>query len=182
MNSSNSASSPAPSTAGRWRTARRLLVATAAVATLLAVFYTVENWRGQRAWQNSRRELEAKGEVLDWAAYIPAPVSDAQNFYKAPRMQEWFVKEHFAIGGPQPPDAPFVPALGRGTNLVLAEVQVVPANAPLDSERADAVLRFADPLARDQAARLLGQTLGPCALGARMCVLVARPLEQIKPV
>ena len=57
-----------PSTPGRWRLARRILVSVAAVATLVAVFYTVENWRGKRTWEQSKRKLEAAGEVLDWAA------------------------------------------------------------------------------------------------------------------
>ena len=62
------------------------------LATVVAAFYTVENWRGQREWEHRRRELEAKGEVLDWSAYTPAPVPDQQNFFKALKMKEWFVK------------------------------------------------------------------------------------------
>ena len=60
----NSPGSSVSSNAGRWRTARRLLLVLAAAATLIALFYTVENWRGRRAWDNRRHELEARGEVL----------------------------------------------------------------------------------------------------------------------
>ena len=74
-----------------WRTVRRGLVALACLATLIAAFYTEENWRGKRAWEKCKQELEAQGEVLDWAAYIPQPVPDEQNIFKAPKMQEWFV-------------------------------------------------------------------------------------------
>jgi hypothetical protein len=74
-----------------WRTIRRALVAVACCATLIALFYTEENWRGKRAWENAKRELEAKGTVLDWSAYIPPPVPDGQNIFKAPKMKEWFV-------------------------------------------------------------------------------------------
>jgi hypothetical protein len=80
----------------RWRIMRRILIGLAIFATLIAIFYTEENWRGKRAWENCKRELEANGAVLDWDQYIPPPVPDDQNFFKAPKMQEWFVK----IGNP----------------------------------------------------------------------------------
>ena len=81
----------------RWlfsrRTQRRALVGLAALATLVAVFYLEEDWRGKRAWENCKRELAAKGAVMDWDACIPLPVPDDQNFFKAPKMSEWFVKD-----------------------------------------------------------------------------------------
>ena len=49
------------------------------------MFYAEEDWRGKSAWKNCKRELEAKGAVLDWDKYIPPPVADDQNFFKAPR-------------------------------------------------------------------------------------------------
>jgi hypothetical protein len=76
----------------RWQSLRRLLVAFALLATVTAIFYTVENWRGNRAWENAKRALEAKGEVLDWSTYIPPTVPDEQNLFDAPKMQEWFVR------------------------------------------------------------------------------------------
>jgi hypothetical protein len=178
-----SPTSVSPATPSSWRTARRLLLAVAIVATLVAVFYTVENWRGQRAWENCRRALEAKGVVLDWTAYIPAPVPDEQNFYKAPHMQDWFVREHFSINGPEPTNGPkpFVTAPHKGTNLVLAEVTVVAPNAPLDIKHTGPVLRFADSSAPSQAAELLNKTLGSCAIGARNCAFVGQSVQQFSP-
>lgn len=190
MNTStdSSASSPGPSPNRRWRAARRLLVAVAALGTIAAVFYTVENWRGRRAWENRRRELEAKGEVLDWNAYIPAPVPDDQNFFKAPKMQEWFVKDSMLSLLPQQPGkttnppSPFALAPRQATNLLLAELTLVPRDRSPESLPADAVLRLADPAARERAARLLRQAIGPGVDGARGGVLVARPLNEIKPL
>ncbi|MGH7993112.1 MAG: hypothetical protein ACREDQ_06325 [Limisphaerales bacterium] len=75
-----------------WRIVRRILITLAVLATLTAIFYTEEDWRGKRAWEQCRQQLEAQGVVLDWNAYIPPPVPDAQNIFKAPKMQEWFVK------------------------------------------------------------------------------------------
>jgi hypothetical protein len=185
--SSNSPSPSVPSGPGRWRAARRLLVAAAAVPTLIAVFYTVENWRGQRAWENCRRELEAKGEVLDWTAYIPPPVPDDQNFFKAPKMREWFVKESTSSnhsGALQPPNVPkpFVLASRNDPNLVVAEVGIATPNTPTNSQAADAVLWFEDPAAREHASKLLRDGIGPCAIGAKQCVIVAQPLDQFKPL
>lgn len=159
-------------------------MAAASVATLVAVFYTVENWRGKQAWENRRRELESKGEVVDWMACIPAPVPDDQNFFKAPKMQEWFVKESFATLPSQPTNQPnfFVLPARNDTNLVVAEVKVVASKTSPDSEPANAILRFDDPAAREQAAKLFSEALGPCAIAARGGVLVGQPLEQFKPL
>ena len=67
-----------------WRILRRLLLAAAILATLLAAFYAEEDWRGKRAWENYKREWEAKGEKLDWQAYVPPSVPNDQNFFTAP--------------------------------------------------------------------------------------------------
>ncbi len=67
-----------------WSTLRRALVCLAALITLLAVVWTVENWRGKRAWEKYQREWEAKGEKFDLQAFIPPPVPDDQNFTMTP--------------------------------------------------------------------------------------------------
>lgn len=59
------------------------------LALLLAV--PAENWRGKRAWEQCRSEFAARGESLDWRDYIPPPVPDDQNVFKAPHMSKWFV-------------------------------------------------------------------------------------------
>ena len=71
-----------------WRT----LITTACLILVAAIFYAEENSRGLNAWTKCAGDLTARGESLAWADYIPAPVPDAQNFYKAPRMTEWFVR------------------------------------------------------------------------------------------
>jgi len=75
-----------------WRAARRGLVGLAIFATLIAAFYAEENWRGKRAWEKCKRELEAKGMNFSWDAFIPPPVPDEQNIFKVPKMAEWFVR------------------------------------------------------------------------------------------
>ena len=75
-----------------WRIMRRILIGLAILATLIAFFYTEEDWRGKHAWENCKSELEAQGLVLDWRQFTPPPVPDNQNIFKAPHMQEWFVR------------------------------------------------------------------------------------------
>ncbi|MDB6023975.1 MAG: hypothetical protein JWM68_198 [Verrucomicrobiales bacterium] len=181
MNTTNSSTANSSSTPRRWRIARRLLVTAAAVTTLIAVFYTVENWRGKRAWENSRRELEAKGEVIDWTKCIPAQVPDDQNIFKAPHMQEWFVRPSPTTPQSTTP-SPFALSPRNEVKLMVAEVTIVAPNAAPASQPADATFRFDDPAAREQVATLLRDAIGPCALGSKAYVLLAHPLDQFKPL
>jgi len=71
---------------------RRLLFIFLGLVGLVVLFYAEEDLRGWRAWENCKHTLEAKGAVLDWDKYIPPPVPDDQNFFKAPKMAAWFVK------------------------------------------------------------------------------------------
>lgn len=73
-----------------WRTIRRALIALAVVAALIVALYLVENWRGKRAWEQCKAELEAKGEKLDWQAFVPPPVPDDQNFAMTPLLAPLF--------------------------------------------------------------------------------------------
>jgi hypothetical protein len=67
-----------------WRNLKRSLFALACCATLIALFYAEENWRGKREWENYKREWEAKGEKFDFKDFIPPPVPDAQNVAMTP--------------------------------------------------------------------------------------------------
>ena len=63
---------------------QRRFYALACLATLVALFYAEENWRGKRAWDNYRQEWEAKGERFDFASIVPPPVPAEQNFALTP--------------------------------------------------------------------------------------------------
>ncbi|HEY3760329.1 MAG TPA: hypothetical protein VGN23_01085 [Verrucomicrobiae bacterium] len=75
-----------------WRKLRRILATCAVLATLIALFYTEEDWRGKRDWENYKHALEARGEILDWDALIPPSVPDDQNVFGVPEMQRWFIR------------------------------------------------------------------------------------------
>src|SRR5712691_1971704 len=76
-----------------WRVIRRTLIVLAWTATIIALLYGEENWRGRRAWNKYRHELEARGEQLDLQAFIPKPVPDEQNFAATPFIQSWFSRK-----------------------------------------------------------------------------------------
>jgi hypothetical protein len=61
------------------RNVGRLLFAIICLGTLVTLFYTFEDWRGKRAWRNYKRQLENKGEIVDWKGLVPPPVPDDQN-------------------------------------------------------------------------------------------------------
>src|ERR1051325_2725247 len=65
-------------------TPRRWFFGLACCATLAALFYAEEDWRGTRAWHQYRRKSEADGAQLDLAAFVPQPVPDEQNFAATP--------------------------------------------------------------------------------------------------
>ncbi|MEO5961585.1 MAG: hypothetical protein ABIZ49_01860, partial [Opitutaceae bacterium] len=72
---------------------RRSLVALAVLATLLALFVVVENWRGDRAWRETERDLRARGVALDFTGQATPPVPDALNFFKEPLLESVLYRE-----------------------------------------------------------------------------------------
>ena len=165
-----------------WRTLRRGLLVLAALITLVALFYTEENVRGKRAWEKCKRDLEAQGVVLNWDEYIPPPVPDDQNFFKAPKMREWFVGRGATELSKRLGERP----AWRNTNappLVVAELTLVPPGQTPSLREGDIVLDLNDSAAREQALKRIQDAIGPNAVGkgAYASTFVARPLNQIKP-
>jgi hypothetical protein len=67
-----------------WRNFRRFLFGVACFATLIALFYAEEDWRGKRAWEHFKHGWETKGERFDLTALAPPSVPDDQNFAMTP--------------------------------------------------------------------------------------------------
>jgi hypothetical protein len=90
-----------------WRNLRRLFFVLVCLATLVALFYAVEDWRGYHAWKKFQAEAVKQGERFDLAGIIPPPVPDAENFAMAPIFEgvrnemdaEW-PRAHTGPGGP----------------------------------------------------------------------------------
>jgi hypothetical protein len=154
-----------------WRTVRRALVSLACFATLVGLFYTEEDWRGKRAWEQCRRELQSKGVLLDWSAFIPPPVPDDQNFFKAPGIHEadWVGR------GPTRLSKRFADAISlkdRDTNsTVVAEVTIVPPNSNAD-------LRISDVDAPVKARKLIEDVVGPTTSSPLGYTFGVRSLKQ----
>lgn len=110
------------------------------LALLIVAFYAEENWRGKRAWEKCKADLEAKGETLDWNKFIPPPVPDDQNFFAAPKMQEWFVKSKSGK------ESELVRKLKHEpSSVTIAEVTIVPATETNFLQGADLQLRYVSP-------------------------------------
>ncbi len=121
---------------------RRIFIYLGLVVIVAALFYWEENWRGQAVWEECKRQFAARGLLLDWDVYIPAPVRSSRNFFQAPRMQKWFqgrgtndLSERIRDAWPEP--AP----------VTVCEVTVVPPDtASTDlAAGANVVLRYLSP-------------------------------------
>jgi len=165
---------------GRRRIIRWALVGLAILATLIAIFYTGEDWRGKRAWENCKRELEAKGAVLDWNKFIPTPVPDDQNFFTA--STNIFLRFHKAQTSAQSDAAAQLPWLrlpplgsnsfpvfdtAKSKPLVVAELTVLPpTGAALQSANDSIIIKPNAPAARERVRDLIQTTIGQSINGA----------------
>ena len=77
-----------------WKHWRRTFFALACFATLIALFYAEEDWRGKHDWEKFKREWEAKGERFDWQSIVPPSVPDDQNFAFSPI---WITQEKYTF-------------------------------------------------------------------------------------
>jgi hypothetical protein len=68
----------------------RWLLILGALFALFCIFFAEENWRGRRAWEICRHDLESRGVQLDWQKFIPQPVPDDQNFAMTPFLAPLF--------------------------------------------------------------------------------------------
>jgi hypothetical protein len=84
-----------------------------ALATLIALFYAEEDWRGARAWQAAQAEYAKAGESLDYAKVIPPPIPDHQNLGALPL----FAQEPISKKDPSLHPGALEKALRLGENL-----------------------------------------------------------------
>jgi hypothetical protein len=117
----------------------RIILVVIVLAILISLFYVDENWRGKRDWENCQREVQAEGDSLDWEDYIPPPVPDAQNFFKAQNMQKWFVRNLSDLTNEMVQRFKY----SQTNSIIIAHLIVNPsASALVISENSDLVLRY----------------------------------------
>ena len=166
---------------------RRAVFYTVCLLTLVGAFYAIENWRGQRRWDRVRKELEAKGAHLDWASFIPEKISDEQNIFKAPHMQEWFVKGEDNSGSLSQRLSKKMAELprhkfGNQEWFLVAQLTVATPGSGAGSDGSSAVLKMNDANMRQRLEKVLREAIGPSLEGAQNIPLMARALDEIKPV
>lgn len=78
---------PARKRSLRWRIFRFCVLSFVGLITLFALFHAEENWRGKRAWEQYRKEQEAKGVSFDFNSVVPPPIPDDKNFAMTPLLK-----------------------------------------------------------------------------------------------
>ena len=78
---------PARKRSLRWRIFRFCVLSLVGLITLFALFHAEENWRGKRAWEQYRKEQEAKGVSFEFSSMVPPPVPDEKNFAMTPLLK-----------------------------------------------------------------------------------------------
>jgi hypothetical protein len=149
------------------------------VLVLIGLFYAEEDWRGERAWKNCKRALEAQGVNLDWTNYIPAPVPEEQNVFGVPEMQKWFV-------GRQATELSkklSYPGTGtnRGSRLIVAELTIGLPGASVPGSSNFTGLQWGDPKAGSEAARAMKAALGPVVMDPVGVNFLLRLPEEVRP-
>ena len=168
------------SPAKRWRILRRCLVGLAVLLTLVATFYTEESWRGKRAWEHCKREMEAKGIKMDWADHIPAPVPDDQNVFAVPEMQKLFLGKGATEFSERISDVYEAGQSNRTpTRMVVADFVIGPPEAMPPS--GFTALSYRDPQAMSEVNRMIKEAVGPYFLDPYEHVHTLRRSEEIQP-
>jgi len=95
-----------------WRNFKRFIFGVACLATLIALAYAEEDWRGWHAWNQFKQQWEAKGEKFDWQSSVPPAVPDDQNFALTPLV-------FTSYGQMLTRDGKMIPDNDRDTNFVV---------------------------------------------------------------
>lgn len=69
-----------------FRLLKGLFLVAFALVTLVALLVSVENWRGERAWQSYQAELRTEGERLSFAEIVPPMPPAGENFGSLPLL------------------------------------------------------------------------------------------------
>jgi hypothetical protein len=180
----------------RWacnrRNLGRLLVGSAILATLAAIFYLEEDWRGKRAWEQCKAELEAQGVVMDWDKYLPPSVPDDQNFFMAStnilvRFKKAQTDAEIAMATNNTwlrIDYSTMPVFEttKSKPLLVAEITILPtASAGHDLYTNRLVVKFNEPSAPKQVQDLIKKTVGQSVLGSAGFRFYELQLSNISP-
>jgi hypothetical protein len=153
------------------------LVGLGIFVTLIGLIYTEELWRGKRAWEKCKHELEAQGVDFNWADYIPAPVPEKDNVFGVAEMQKWFPGRH---GGTELSKKLVYPGNGNA-RLTIARLTIGLPGASLPRDSGSAVLQWGSPRTNETVARLIKDALGPMVVSPAAFDIMLRQPKEILP-
>ena len=78
------------------KTLTRLVFTVVLLLTLVMIFYRIEAWRGERAWEAYRKSAEARGVKLWLKDFVTPPIPDEQNYAAIPFFKLRFGSEEEA--------------------------------------------------------------------------------------
>jgi hypothetical protein len=164
-------------------TAEWLIVIVYALKLTLFLFLAEECWRGKQMWDRLQQDLAAKGETLDWKAMIPPPVREADNFFSAPKMSQWFANSREKNKNlKELADRLNYTHVTRDVHI--AELTLDIGGPTIPSASNNPAMRLDDPRLNRRIMELISSIAGPCAFGvASNHALITRPLNlsQIRP-
>ncbi len=76
---------------------RRYAFTFACLATLLALAYVIEDWRGKSAWEKYKKEMVGKGAVYDWGTFI---ATNQHQLVKSESEEVKFAKKQLQLPPP----------------------------------------------------------------------------------
>ena len=173
----------------------RFLVGAASLATVVAIFYLEEDWRGKRAWAACKAEIEAKGIIMDWDKYVPPPVPDDQNFFTAStNILLRFKKAKTTAESAQASKCSWL-LITYGTNsfpvfdntktnpLLVATITILPVPSAGQGEVTNGlVVKFGGPGAPQQVQGFIKKNVGESVLGSTGFRFSERQPADISPV
>jgi hypothetical protein len=133
---------------------QRSAFAVGCLITLLTLAILVENWRGRRAWEQYRKDAEVRGVQYEWAAFIPTPIPEEENFaattfFRALTSRDRATRDN-ALGASlahirhlhlEPEPGAETPKSLRKVQLALAQAQLI--SHPSENAAED-ILKFLD--------------------------------------
>ena len=66
---------------------KKIALSLMVIASIFSIWWGYENIRGKRAWEDFKKEWEAKGEVFDFKTVIPKAIPSEKNFAHTPLLK-----------------------------------------------------------------------------------------------
>lgn len=160
-----------------WLLTNPITLLLAGFLALLTVFYIEEDLRGKMAWQRFRRQFQANGQLLDWNAFTPPHIPEAENIFAAPKMKDWFVQGGSGDLTKRMSASPLYKYLKQHAPTVICGISILPSDDTNASHPADIVLRFNFPFLSLASATWASPTNDPASVIIPLIVMDTVPFS-----